>query len=112
MRVECLKERFTYNRPMPVQRLSMAVADSTDHARQTPWVGALSPLCWVGALTSPRETRNSFSRPAFLSLPAVLSVEAQWNTQRYGGRPFGVGLLVAGFDVRCPTHPLRSQNLR
>ena len=28
MRVESLKERFTYNRAIPVQRLAMAVADS------------------------------------------------------------------------------------
>ena len=27
------------------------------------------------------------------------SSESQVNTQRYGRRPFGVGLLVAGFDV-------------
>jgi len=30
MRVESLKERFTYNRAIPVQRLAMAVADSTN----------------------------------------------------------------------------------
>lgn len=30
-------------------------------------------------------------------------LEAQINTQRYGGRPFGVGLLLAGYDenVNC-----------
>lgn len=27
-------------------------------------------------------------------------VEAQVNTQQYGGRPFGVGLLIAGVDVK------------
>jgi 20S proteasome alpha/beta subunit len=26
-------------------------------------------------------------------------VEAQVNTQKYGFRPYGVGLLVAGYDV-------------
>jgi 20S proteasome alpha/beta subunit len=26
-------------------------------------------------------------------------LEAQVNTQQYGGRPFGVGFLVAGIDV-------------
>ena len=29
-----------------------------------------------------------------------ISDRAQINTQRYGGRPFGVGMLVAGYDVR------------
>lgn len=29
-----------------------------------------------------------------------ISDKAQTNTQEYGGRPFGVGLLVAGYDVR------------
>ena len=29
-----------------------------------------------------------------------ISDRAQTNTQRYGGRPFGVGMLVAGYDVR------------
>lgn len=28
-----------------------------------------------------------------------ISDKAQTNTQEYGGRPFGVGLLVAGYDV-------------
>jgi 20S proteasome subunit alpha 6 len=27
-------------------------------------------------------------------------LEAQVNTQQYGGRPFGVGLLIAGIDVK------------
>ncbi len=27
-------------------------------------------------------------------------LEAQINTQQYGGRPFGVGLLIAGIDVK------------
>lgn len=43
---------------------------------------------------------------------ALFSSEAQVNTQHYGRRPYGVGLLVAGYDVRSPgalppakTHP-------
>lgn len=28
-----------------------------------------------------------------------ISDKAQQNTQEYGGRPFGVGLLIAGYDV-------------
>lgn len=30
-----------------------------------------------------------------------ISDRAQINTQQYGGRPFGVGMLVAGYDVRA-----------
>lgn len=32
-------------------------------------------------------------------LVADISDKAQQNTQEYGGRPFGVGLLIAGCDV-------------
>jgi len=51
MRMECLNERYAFDRPMPVTRL----------------VGK------IGA-------------------------KSQIPTQRYGRRPFGVGLLVAGYD--------------
>jgi 20S proteasome subunit alpha 6 len=51
MRTECLRSRFVYNRPLPVQRLVSSVGD-----------------------------------------------KAQVNTQRYGSRPYGVGLLVVGYD--------------
>lgn len=27
--------------------------------------------------------------------------ELQANTQHYGRRPFGVGLVIAGYDVSC-----------
>ena len=30
----------------------------------------------------------------------IVFLEAQVNTQQYGGRPFGVGLLIAGVDVK------------
>lgn len=32
-------------------------------------------------------------------LVADISDKAQNMTQEYGGRPFGVGLLIAGYDV-------------
>ena len=32
----------------------------------------------------------------------MLSEKGQYNTQHYGGRPFGVGLLIAGFDETGP----------
>lgn len=51
MRTEALRSRFSYGRAIPVQRLSLSVAD-----------------------------------------------KAQVNTQRYGGRPYGVGILVGGYD--------------
>lgn len=35
-------------------------------------------------------------------LISMLSEKAQYNTQHYGGRPFGVGLLIAGFDETGP----------
>lgn len=41
----------------------------------------------------------------------ALFIEAQINTQRYGRRPYGVGLLVAGFDVREYEHVADSSNI-
>ncbi|XP_022108919.1 proteasome subunit alpha type-1-like [Acanthaster planci] len=35
-------------------------------------------------------------------LVAMIGNKSQVNTQRYGRRPFGVGLLVAGFDEKGP----------
>ena len=32
--------------------------------------------------------------------PVIIFIGAQVNTQQYGGRPFGVGLLIAGIDVK------------
>lgn len=41
-----------------------------------------------------------------------LADKSQKNTQGYGGRPYGVGLLVVGYDVRDPSsahhYPLAS----
>lgn len=44
-----------------------------------------------------------FNRP-LLTSKAVLSIadKAQQNTQSYGSRPYGVGLLVAGYDETGP----------
>lgn len=38
----------------------------------------------------------------------ILIVEAQINTQRYGQRPYGVGLIIIGCDVQFS---LNSRNL-
>jgi len=41
-----------------------------------------------------------FSFPLLDSFELARNLEAQVNTQRYGGRPYGVGLIVSGYDVR------------
>ena len=55
-------------------------------------------------------SRMNMNRPIPVArLVADISDKAQVNTHQYGGRPFGVGLLVAGVDVRdrewtvCPS---------
>lgn len=64
-----------YNRPLPVQRLVNTLGDSQFFLHFFPFLPfKISTICGF--------------------------VEAQINTQRYGGRPYGVGLLVAGHDVR------------
>lgn len=35
----------------------------------------------------------------YKALPLTASSETQIPTQRYGRRPYGVGLLIAGYDV-------------
>lgn len=46
-------------------------------------------------------SRMNMNRPIPVArLVADISDKAQVNTHQYGGRPFGVGLLVAGVDVR------------
>jgi hypothetical protein len=42
---------------------------------------------------------DSISFITFCTLVYIIFLEAQVNTQQYGGRPFGVGLLIAGIDV-------------
>ena len=74
MRTECLNSRLVFKRAMPVARLASMAADSA----------------------------FSFFVPASLlnaSFINLMALEAQVNTQRYGRRPYGVGLLVAGYDV-------------
>lgn len=70
MRTQAMQSRMLYNRPLPVNRIVNAVADST------------SPHPRCSALGTDE-------------LP-----EAQVNTQVSGKRPYGVGFLVAGHDVR------------
>ena len=70
MRTECINHQYAFDKPMPVTRLMDHVSNS--------------------------KTRS----PGFVHSTMLLLVECQVPTQRYGRRPFGVGFLMAGFDVR------------
>lgn len=72
MRQQAMSSKMAFNRPVPVNRLVSAIADS---------------MC---------ETLNSHSSLTLSSL------EAQVNTQEYGRRPYGVGFLVIGQDKSGP----------
>lgn len=71
MRTEAMRSKMLYDRPLPVQRIVNAIADS-----ELEWWPSKSNI-------------SSLS----------ICVEAQVNTQQYGRRPYGVGLLVIGYDV-------------
>ncbi|XP_033629242.1 proteasome subunit alpha type-1-like [Asterias rubens] len=48
-------------------------------------------------------SRYAFDAPLPVSrMVGMIGNKSQVNTQRYGRRPFGVGLLVAGFDEKGP----------
>ncbi len=69
--------------------IGVAIAGLTSDAR------VLSRYMQGQALAS----RMNMNRPVPVQrLVSDISDKAQVNTQEYGGRPFGVGLLVAGFD--------------
>ena len=76
MRTETMRSRMVYNRPLPITRIVSAVGESK---------------IYFGYL-------DSLFHFSFLSISNLFS-EAQINTQRYGRRPYGVGLIVAGHDV-------------
>lgn len=60
---------------------------------------ALNQAIFNAALTS----RQDMDRPIPIRrLVSMLAEKAQRNTQQYGGRPFGVGLLIAGCDDTGP----------
>jgi len=73
MRNECLNNKYAYNSPMPVSRLVNLIGNS-----------------------------NLFNYYNYLDKELFIIhccyLESQIPTQRYGRRPFGVGLLVAGYD--------------
>ena len=72
MRSEAMKSKMLYDRPLPTQRIVNAIADSK-------------------FLCKEKEREKIFN--------CVIHLEAQVNTQQYGRRPYGVGLLVIGHDV-------------
>lgn len=48
-------------------------------------------------------SRLTYARPILLSdITARIGDRAQTNTQQYGRRPYGVGLLIAGVDAKGP----------
>jgi 20S proteasome subunit alpha 6 len=51
--------------------------------------------------TQAMSSRMLYNRPLPISrIVGAIADKAQINTQHYGRRPYGVGLLVAGYDVR------------
>ena len=48
-------------------------------------------------------SRLTYARPILLSeISSRIADRAQTNTQHYGKRPYGVGLLIAGVDAKGP----------
>lgn len=74
MRQQAMSSRMVFNRPIPVNRLVSAIADSTS--------------------TTVQSIENF--------LLSTCNLEAQVNTQEYGRRPYGVGFLVIGQDINGP----------
>lgn len=67
-------------------------------------------------------SRLNYDRPILLSdITARTGEKAQINTQQYGRRPYGVGLLIAGVDAKGPhlfefqpsgtTHEMRASGI-
>ena len=72
MRVECLNAKFAYSTQLPISRLVASVGSSEKY----------------------------FSFLFFWGQTFFTFLELHNPTMFYGGRPYGVGLLVAGYDVR------------
>jgi 20S proteasome subunit alpha 6 len=82
MRTEALNHKYVYDSPLQVSHLVEAVANSTR-------------ACLCDA------SKNIVELPVgYVCRLSVLS-EHHKCTQFYVRRPYGVGLLVAGYDVRC-----------
>ncbi|GAA5988237.1 hypothetical protein JCM11641_002096 [Rhodosporidiobolus odoratus] len=73
--------------------LGVAIAGLTSDAR------VLSNFMRTQAMSS----RMLYNRPLPISrIVGAIADKAQINTQHYGRRPYGVGLLVAGYDEKGP----------
>lgn len=71
-----MRSKMMYDRPIPVQRIVNTIADSKLYSTQ----------------------KESHVRMRSYDITNS-ATEAQVNTQQYGRRPYGVGLLVIGYDV-------------
>jgi len=101
MRTECYNSHFAYGCPLPIARLVAMVGNSIL------LLVALHPYRFPFIFTSVFKqpyTSNLFyfyyNQTFVIKLFNLTNQsESQVPTQRYGRRPFGVGLLVAGYDV-------------
>ena len=82
MRTECLNHKYVYGTPIVGSRLVKRVADSI--------------------LLNNNQLIICRKRFSFFASVVALNVrqESQVSTQRYGRRPYGIGLLVIAHDVR------------
>lgn len=74
MRQLAMQSRMLYARPIPVGRIVQSIAD--------------------------RKALLHKSHPSSNTCLLLMRTGAQANTQQYGKRPYGVGFLVIGKDVR------------
>lgn len=98
MRNESVNHRFVFDSPLLVSRLVTKLADSTSSLPLLlSGISAdFSPISQLKA--SKCFSTNNFSHSAFVLL--LVTLESQIHTQQAGRRPYGVGLLVAAYDVR------------
>ncbi|KAJ6665083.1 hypothetical protein lerEdw1_005314 [Lerista edwardsae] len=84
MRQECLDSRFVFDRPLPVSRLVSLIGSMILYYHRLDY-----------SHFEFEEIRSVDSQKGHIQ-------ETQIPTQRYGRRPYGVGLLIAGFDDMGP----------
>lgn len=93
MRTECMKSKMMYDRPMPGSRLVSLIGDSKEQT---------SLYLTYHAMFVDKENMDTH-HSTFFSLNTII-IEAQANTQNYGRRPYGVGLLVGSYDEDTGPH--------
>lgn len=99
MRAECLNSKWAFDEALPVSRLVAAVSESeSSHPRLAPSHHLLPYRHRRDRpLTAPCATPLRHARTHPTSTHVL--TELHRCTQFWGRRPFGVGLLVAGYDV-------------